>query len=184
MSGLDQHRHGGVGGAQAVVIHVTPRIGGPKRCPAGAHRNQEFRLVGESEKALELAGEIGASAILDQRGGAYRSGRAGLPLRAPRREQGIKKLRRNRLLVKLEPDLDRHAPRLRRRSFGEIFHRFVETQLRNLPPIGIGREADAAGRRQSCASERREVCRLRPDEVGIRCVRFAKLNDEAARHFT
>ena len=40
---LDQHRHGGVGGREAVVLHVAARIGGPQRGPAGAHGGEERR---------------------------------------------------------------------------------------------------------------------------------------------
>ena len=63
---LDQHRHRGRGRVEPVVLHVAARIGGPQRRPAGAHRNEEFGLVENAEKAFELAGEIGIGAILDQ----------------------------------------------------------------------------------------------------------------------
>jgi hypothetical protein len=69
-------------------------------------------------------------------------------------------------------------------DLGEIFHRFVETQLRDLVPVGIGREAKSAGRRQPSPRQRRKVRRFWSDAVGIACIRFAKWDDEAVRHFT
>ena len=39
--------------------------------------------------------------------------------------------------------------------------------MRDLVPIGVGGEAEAARRRQAGARERREVRRLRPDRAGI-----------------
>ena len=69
---LDQHRHRGRGGIEAVVGHVAARVGGPQRGPAGAHRGEEILLVVDAEEAFELAGEIGVGAILDQRRGAHR----------------------------------------------------------------------------------------------------------------
>ncbi len=117
---LDQHRHRGVGRIEPVVVHVAARIGGPQRRPAGAHRGEKLGFVGDAEEALELAGEIGAGAILDQRRGADR---AGLParraLRAPGGEQRCENLRRDRLLIELEPDLDREPALLRRSSVGD-----------------------------------------------------------------
>jgi hypothetical protein len=54
---LHQHRHRGVGGIEIVLRHRAARIGGPQRRPAGAQRGEEFGVVGDAEKAFELAGE-------------------------------------------------------------------------------------------------------------------------------
>ena len=110
---LDQHPHRGVGRRQAVIVHVAARMRGPQRRPAGAHGGEEFGFVGEAEEALELAGEIGALAVLDQRRGAHRTGRAvSRALRAPGGEQRLEDLRRDRLFVERQPDLHRQ-PALR-----------------------------------------------------------------------
>ena len=78
-----------------MVFHVAARIGGPQRRPAGAHGGEEFGFVAEAEEALELAGEIGAGAILDQRRGTHRAGLIALrTLRAPGGEQRFENLRR------------------------------------------------------------------------------------------
>ena len=87
---LDQHRHRGIGGREVVVLHVAARIGGPQRRPAGAHRGEEIRLVVDAKEALELAGEIGALAVLDQCRGAHRARRgAARALCPPGGEQRI-----------------------------------------------------------------------------------------------
>ena len=82
---LDQHAHRGVGRRQLVIVHVAARVRGPQRRPAGAHRGEEFGFVGEPEEAFELAGEIGALAVLDQRRGAHHAERAVAPAARARR---------------------------------------------------------------------------------------------------
>src|SRR5262249_57134784 len=84
-------------------------------CPAGTHRGQQGGLVDDAEEAFELAGEVAAGTVLDQRRGADRAGlAAGGALRAPRREERRQDRGRDRLLVELEPDLDREAALLSR----------------------------------------------------------------------
>jgi hypothetical protein len=61
------------GGRAGVVRHAAARSRGPQRGPAGTHSGQQRGLVIDAEKALELAGEIAAFAILDQGGGAHRA---------------------------------------------------------------------------------------------------------------
>src|SRR5262249_56660105 len=62
------------------------------------------------EKALELTGEIAALAILDQGGGAHGARpRACRALRLPSGEQRRENWRRDRPLVKGEPNVDREA---------------------------------------------------------------------------
>ena len=76
-----------------MVLHVAAGVGGPQRRPAGAHRGQKLRLVGKAEETFELAGKIGAGAILNQRRGAHRTR---LPrcfaLRTPRGEERFERL--------------------------------------------------------------------------------------------
>ncbi len=116
---LDQHRHRGSGRIESVVVHVAACIGGPQRRPAGAHRGEKLSLVDDAEEAFELAGEVGAGAILDQRRGADRTALpARRALRAPGVDQRSENLRRDRLLIELEPDLDREPALLPRVGVG------------------------------------------------------------------
>ena len=108
---LDQHAHRRVGRRQIMILHVAARMRGPQRRPAGAHRGEEFGFVGEAEEALELAGEIGAFAVLDQRRGAHRAERRVGALRAPGREQRLEDFGRDRLFVERQPDLHRQLAR-------------------------------------------------------------------------
>ena len=68
---LDQHRHRGCRRIERVVGHVAPRLGGPQRRPAGPNGGEEIGFARDAEEALELAGEIGTGAVLDQRRGAH-----------------------------------------------------------------------------------------------------------------
>src|SRR5215468_390819 len=70
---LNQHRHRGAGGAQPMIVHVAPGIGGPQRRPAGPHRSEKCGLAVDAQKAFELTGEVRPFAVLDQGGGAYRT---------------------------------------------------------------------------------------------------------------
>jgi hypothetical protein len=161
-----------------VIVHVAARIGGPQRGPAGAHRGKERRFVVDPQKAFELAGEIGALAVLDQRRGAHRARRPALrALRPPRRQQRIEDFGRDRLLVEAEPDLDREPALVDDLGAGEAAHHVVEPERRDLRPIGVRAEAKAAGRRQAGARQRREVRGLRPDAVGIGRARGAQRDD-------
>src|SRR2546429_229876 len=63
---LNEHGHGRLGRRASVAFHAAARIRGPQRGPAGAHGGEQCGLVVDAEKALELAGEIAAFAILDQ----------------------------------------------------------------------------------------------------------------------
>ena len=159
---LHQHRHRGAGGIEPVLRHRSPRGCGPQRRPAGAQAGEEFAVVAHAEKALELAGEIRFRAILDQRRGAHRRR---LVRRPPRRENVGEQVRREIALIEFQPDLDRE-PALRRligvRIGGD---RIGEFEMLDLPPVGIGRDAKSARRRQAGLRQRRKVRRLRPDAV-------------------
>ena len=119
---LDQHGHRGVGRRQTVILHVAPRMRGPQRRPAGAHRGQKFGFVGKPEEALELPGEIRALAILDQRRGTHHAERTVGALRAPGGEQRRENLRRDRLLIKRESYLHRQFARGRKIRRVELPH--------------------------------------------------------------
>ena len=54
-----------------MIVHVPSRMRGPQSRPAGPHRREKFGFIGKSEEAFELAGEVGAGAVLDQRRGAH-----------------------------------------------------------------------------------------------------------------
>ena len=147
---LDQHGHGRVRGGKPVVVHVAAGIGGPQRGPARAHGGEERGFVVDAEKALELAGEIGALAILDQGGRAHRARTpARFALRPPCGEQRREDFRRDRRLVEAEPDLDRQTPLLTRVSAGKTADQGLEPQRRDLRPIGLRAQAEAARRRQA-----------------------------------
>ena len=138
-----------------------------------------MRLFGDAEKALELAGEIAALLVLDQRGGAHRARALALvSLCPPSREQRLQDAWRNRLLVEAEPDLDRQAPLHDHVGSGEAAHQVVEAERGDLRAIGVRAQAKAARRRQPRLRERREVRRLRPDAVGIGGRRGAQRDDE------
>jgi hypothetical protein len=175
---LDEHRHGGIGGIEPVVLHVAARVGGPQRRPAGAHGGQHIGFIVETEEALELAGEVGAGPVLDQSGRAHDAERAVLTLRAPGGEQRFENLRHDGLLVELQANLDREAPRLRRRCRAEPTEQRFELKLCALPPVGVGGEAESARRRQAGARERREVRGLGADAVGIDGGGRAERDDE------
>ena len=105
---LDKHGHGCLGGVQLVVVHVAAHARRPQRRPARAHGRHERRLVGHAQKAHELAGEVGACAILDQRRGAHCAERPRcFALCLPSCQQRLEHGGRDRLLVKSQPDLDR-----------------------------------------------------------------------------
>ena len=79
---------------------------GPQRRPAGTYRGKKFGFIGKPEEALELAGEVGAGTVLDQRGGAHHTEWRNLALLAPGGKQGIENFGRNGTLIKCEPDLN------------------------------------------------------------------------------
>src|SRR5262249_48032841 len=70
---LNEHRHRGIRWRASVIFHAAARRRGPQRGPAGAHGSEQRGLLVDPEKTLELAGEIAALAILDQRRGTYRA---------------------------------------------------------------------------------------------------------------
>ncbi len=165
---LDQHRHRGVAGAESVIFHVAAGVGGPQRGPACPHRGHERGLVGDAEEAFELAGEVRALAILDERRGAHRKGlRAARPRGVPGVEESAQDFRRDRLLVECEPDLDGQAALLAHVGSGVAGDSAGEAERCDLVAIGVGGEAEPAGRRQSGPRQRCEVSRLRPDALGI-----------------
>ena len=66
------------------------RPGRPQRGPASAHGGDEIGLALEAQVALELSGEAGPVAILDEGGGPHRGQRAGsFNQLAPRGDQRI-----------------------------------------------------------------------------------------------
>jgi len=182
---LDQHRHGRVRGGEAVALHPAPRGAGPQRRPTGAHGCQEGGLVVDAKEAFELAGEVCALGILDQRGGPHRAGTCVLrALRAPGREQRRADVGGNRLLIEREPDL--HGEAALRDGVGsrESAEHALEPQRRDLRAIGVRAEAEAARRRQTSAHELRQVGRFRTDPRGIVAALGVKRNDELIGHFT
>ena len=66
-------------------------------------------------------------------------------------------------------------------SGGKIADHGVEPQRRDLRPIGVGAQAEAAWRRQAGMQERREVRRLRADALGVDGGRGGQRNDELIR---
>ena len=70
---LNQHRHGGVGGRAAVVVHVPARSRGPQRGPAGAHGGEELGLARRCRGSSRTGRRNCAFAIFDQRGRAHRA---------------------------------------------------------------------------------------------------------------
>src|SRR5262249_24168431 len=101
-------------------------------------------------------------------------------LRTPGRKKRLEDLGRDRLLIELEPDLNREPPLLWRRGIRELSYHRPQVQMLDLTTIGARRERKSARRRQSGARERREVCRLRPDALGIGGVRRVERDDECA----
>ncbi len=161
------------------MLHIAPRIGGPQRRPAGAHRGEECRLVVDAEEALELAGEVRALAIFDQRRGAHRTRcRVFGALRVPGGKQSVKNVWRNRLLVEAEANFDRQSALLHEVCFRVTIDGGVQPECGNLRPVGIRAQAEPARCRQPGMGQRREVRGLRPDAVGIGCSRGRKRNDE------
>ena len=175
---LHQHRHRGVGRIEIVLRHIAARIAGPQRRPAGAQRGQELGVVVDAEKTLELAGKIGIGAILDQR---RRTHRRGLWLVPPRSENLRQQVRREIALIKFQPDLDRQTA-LRRLIGVRVFaERFSEFEMLDLPPIGVGGNAEAARRRQSGMRQPGQVRRLRSHAIGIGGVAIFERDNET-RH--
>src|SRR5262249_60885556 len=115
---------------------------------------EECRLVGDTQDALKLTREVRPLAILDQRGRTHRRRRAaGAALRAPGREQRLEDLRRERLLVEAEPDLDRDAPLLADVGRGVARDHVVEPERGDLPAGGGG---GGAGSRPGRGARRAE----------------------------
>ena len=115
---LDQNGHRGSRRRQAVRLHVAAGARGPQRGPAGAYRGEEFGLVAQAQKALELPGETCVLAVLDERRGANGAERRRRALRPPGVDERLDDRRRDRPLIEREPDLHRQpeAGRKVRRS--------------------------------------------------------------------
>ena len=91
-------------GIEAALAHCPPRIGRPQCGPAGAQGDQEFVLVAQAEKALELTGKSGIDAVLDQ-GGRPHGGRLGTAL--PQCQHVLFQIRRQIALIELQTDVHR-----------------------------------------------------------------------------
>jgi len=87
--------------------------------------------------------------------------------RAPGDEQSIKHRRRDFALIKREPDRDREPARFGQIRNGDLLRLRGETKRSKLNAIGLGIKAEAAGRRQAGAVERREIRRLGPEPVRV-----------------
>src|SRR5262249_27289695 len=112
---------------------------------------EKLGFVDNAEEAFELAGEICVGAVFDQRRGSDRVP-AGCSLRAPRVQQWRQDLRRDRLLIEFESDLDREPALLAHVGASEPCDQSVEPEMRDLVPIGISRECKPAGRRNASRS--------------------------------
>src|ERR1019366_219442 len=139
---------------------------------------EKLGFVGESQEALELTREVGVGTVLDQRRGAYRAGLPVLSLGPPRCQQRLQDVGRDRLLVEGEPDLDRELARLRRRGGGKARQQIVQSQRRELRPVGGRREAEPAWRRQAGVRQRRQVRGLRSHLLGVGGGGIAEGEDE------
>ena len=150
-----------------MLSHVSPRVGGPQCRPAGAQGGEEFGLIGDAEKAFELAGEACIGAVFDQSRGSYRRGlRCGAPCRKNFGEQ----VRREFRLIERQSDLDRKPPLLRRVSIGVVAQRIRKSEVLDLPAVGIGGDAESLRRRQAGVSKRCEIRCFRPHAIGVgRC---------------
>src|SRR5262249_41643044 len=82
----------------------------------------------------------------------------------------------------LEADVDRQPTLLAHVGIGEDGNRVLKTKMRDLPAIRVSREHKSARRRQPSRSQRRKVCRLWPDAIGIDGVSIGKRNEKAI-HF-
>src|SRR5262245_50519770 len=175
---LNENAHRGVGRRKAVIVHVTARLRGPQRRPARPHRREKLGFIGKTEKALELAREIGAGAILDQRRGAHDPKRGGLALPAPGSQQRIENLGCDVALVERKPNLDRNPARRRYVGFVVPAEQAVDPKMPKLMTIRIGSQGEAARRRQAGMRQGCEVGRLRAYPFGIGSEGIVKAEDE------
>src|SRR5262249_27527918 len=86
-----------------------------------------------------------------------------------------------RVVEKGKPNLDRQAPLFGDIGGREAAHHRLKSKRRNLRAIGIRAQAKAARRRQSRLRQRRKVCRLRADALGIDS-RSGGERDDGLRH--
>src|SRR5512144_207624 len=151
---------------------------GPQRCPTSSHHRKKLGVIGKPEKTLELAGDVGAGAILDQRRRAHHTKRRSLALLAPGGEQWIENLRGNVALVERKPDLDRNSARCRRVGIVVLTQQVLDSEVPELMAVGVGGECKTAGRRQTGMRQGCEIGRLRPHPFGIGSKRVVKAEDE------
>jgi len=162
-----------------VSVHAAACVRGPQGGPAGAHGSDQRSLIVDAQKALELTGEIAALAILDQGGGAHGARpRACRALRLPSGEQRREDWRRDRPLVKGEPNVDREAALLDAIGCGEAADDRLQSEGGDLCAIGIRAEAEAARRRQPRLAQCGEIGRLRADALGVAGASISKRDDE------
>ncbi len=175
---LDQNRHRGSGRRQAVRLHVAARARGPQGRPAGAYRGEEFGLVAQAQKALELPGETRILAVLDERRGADGDEGRLRALRPPRVDERLDDRRRDRPLIEREPDLHRQpeAGRKVRRFIGGNL--VFDAKMAQLMTIRGRRQREAARRRQAGARETGEIGGFAADLMGADGRGLAELYDE------
>jgi hypothetical protein len=95
-----------------VTRERAPCVARPQGSPAGAHGRDEFGLLADPEKALELAGKIRVGATFNQRRGAHREQAPVHPLAAPELAQSLQDRRGQRAFVEPEAHLNRQTPRV------------------------------------------------------------------------
>src|SRR5262249_21032439 len=116
---------------------------------------------------FELAREVGALAILDQRRGPHDAQWRLLALPSPGSKQRRKNLRRDGALIEGKPDLDRDAARVREIGFVILPQQVLDPEMLHLLPVGIRGEREAARCWQARLHQAGEIRRFGPDPLGV-----------------
>src|SRR5262245_780857 len=161
-----------------MVVHVTAGVRGPCGPPKRAHGRQDFPFGAKTKITFELAGKVGALAVLDQRRGPHDTQRRLLTLLAPGGEKRRKNFRRDRALIKRKPDLDRDAARGREISFVILPQQVLDAEMLHLLPVGIRGERESARCWQARPHQAGEIRCLGSDPLGVGGRRIIEGQDE------
>ena len=87
--------------------------------------------------------------------------------RLPHGKYLLLQIRRKIALIELKTDFDRQPTLRRRVRIAIVADTVGKPEVGDLSPIGVSREAKTSGRRQAGLRQRRKICSLRADAVGV-----------------
>ena len=152
---------------------------------AGANVGEKFRFVLDAEIAFELAGEVGAVTVFDQRRGPHHRRLSGSrDQRSPRLEQHLGDRIHDRLCEQLELHPQGVLARLRGIGRGKrASRRRFEIQRRELKPVRRRVDAKPIRNRQTGLPQRGLIGGLRTEAIGIDRLVRGQWNDQGIHQF-